>query len=59
MICEEYSLFRSKVKVIAGPKFDEKYFLVNLADEMAHYLFRHVPNEELKRDNHRKYLITK
>lgn len=56
-VSDTCSLEKSRVIVDAGPQFDEKYFLVNLADEMAHYLFRHVPKSELDLNPHKKELL--
>ncbi len=51
------SIEKSRIIIEAGPQFDEKYLLVNLADEMAHYLFRHVPRKELDWNHHKRDLL--
>ena len=56
-LAEYLSLGRNRLEVIAGAKYDEIYPIVNLADEIAHVLFRHSTPEKLSRNKHKKNLI--
>ena len=46
-----------QIKIEGGPRFDQTYGIVNLADELAHYIFRKTTIEENSRNPHRKTLI--
>jgi len=57
IISEVYGLERSRIKVTSGSNFDKKYKLVNLADEMAHYIFNNLTSERLSKNPHLKSFI--
>lgn len=48
---------KSQVILQAGPRYDETFHLVNIADELAHYLFRHSYLENLSKNPNRKELL--
>jgi hypothetical protein len=56
-ISERCSVDKSILTINSGANFDKKYFIVNLADEIAHYLFRHIPRIELDGNKHQRFLI--
>ena len=56
IVSEIYSLERSRIKIIQGPKLDKKYKIINLADELAHYFFKS-SNEKISENPNLKYLL--
>lgn len=56
-ISEFCGVEKRKLSVIAGAHFDQIYPVVNMADEMAHYLFRHKSMEELLESPNIRYLV--
>lgn len=52
ILSDIYSLERTRIKVFSGKDFDKKYKLVNLADEMAHYLFRNYNANRVSLNKH-------
>ena len=51
---------KPRIRLYSGPRYDEKYFIVNLADAMARYTFRKKTYADLSDDHHRNdILITK
>jgi len=45
IISETYSLEYNNIALRYGARFDKKYLLVNLADQMAYYLFKNLDTE--------------
>ncbi len=46
-----------RIHVKSGAGMDTKYKIVNIADQMAHYLFREAPPKKISENKHRRYLI--
>lgn len=54
----DYSgLERRCVNLFCGANFDKKIKIVQLADELAHYLFRKYPIQKISKNRHRKTLL--
>lgn len=56
-VSDTCNLDSSRLTIHCGPQFDEKYLLVNMADELAHYLFRNPNLEKLPKNSLKRYLI--
>jgi hypothetical protein len=57
LIIKRFSMDPNLLKIQSRDKFDEHYPIVNLADELAHYLFRSCTLDVLTKDKHRKELL--
>jgi len=57
IVSDVCNIDKKRIEIKAGPHFDKSYPLVNLADELAHYLFRKCSPEQLSNDPHQKYFI--
>ena len=57
-ISDCYSISRKKIYLEAGAKFDKKYRIINLADELAHYLAsKNSSLIDFSLDEHLRFLI--
>lgn len=57
LVSEVCCIDKKIISLKVGADFDQKYPLVNLADDIAHYLFRKVSPEQLSQDVRQKTLI--
>ena len=48
---------KDQLDLCTGKKLDKKYLIVNLADQMAHYLFKNYPCKVNNIEDHYRSLI--
>jgi len=58
IIYEHMNIEKSRLTILSGPQLDRTYKLVNLADEMAHYIFRKSSPNQQALSKHRRYLLS-
>ena len=56
IISETYSLEYNNIALRYGAKFDKKYKLVNLADQMAYYIFKNLDTNQIDNNKRRALL---
>jgi hypothetical protein len=56
IISRACKISKGRIRVFSGRSYDQTYSLVNLADAIAHNLFRHNNLESLSKNNHQRFL---
>lgn len=57
LISDIYGIEKEIIRIESGKDLDRRYRLVNIADELSHYLFRRCSLEKLSRDVHRRPFV--